>query len=162
MQVLHVAAVRRQLEVMECLLSLGIKPNPKSARGWTPLDEAVSQKDRMMVRLIPSRRSWLTGKKKPNPKQVKIQTASRAGVQMLRSAPGLVCKERRVSMGHATSGMAVVKESCQTRCMMVQSAAEHLGDPAAEAADLLPGPDNSQAFVSEAEGADDGVLDPWT
>ena len=49
-QVLHVAAIRRQLEVMECLLSLGLKPNPKSARGWTPLDEAVCLKDRAMVR----------------------------------------------------------------------------------------------------------------
>ena len=52
LQVLHVAAMRRQLEVVECLLSQGLKPNPKSARGWTPLDEAVSQKDRMMVRII--------------------------------------------------------------------------------------------------------------
>ena len=46
---LHVAALRRQLEVAECLLSLGLRPNPKSLRGWTPLDEAVCLKDRAMV-----------------------------------------------------------------------------------------------------------------
>lgn len=54
-QVLHVAAIRRQLEVMECLLSLGLKSNPKSARGWTPLDEAVCLKDRAMVHSCPLR-----------------------------------------------------------------------------------------------------------
>ena len=43
------AAMRRQLEVAECLLSLGLRPNPKSAQGWTPLNEAVCLKDRAMV-----------------------------------------------------------------------------------------------------------------
>ena len=49
---LHVAVLRHQHAIIRLLLEAGIPPNLKNARGWTPLDEAVSLCDAEAATLL--------------------------------------------------------------------------------------------------------------
>ena len=60
MQVLHVAVLRRRVAVLLALLDAGIPPNLQNSHRWTPLDEAVSLKDKGMVMLLHARETATT------------------------------------------------------------------------------------------------------
>lgn len=51
-QVLHVAVLRHHHELVEALLDFGFPVGIRNERRWMPLDEAVSARDRRMVKLL--------------------------------------------------------------------------------------------------------------
>ena len=52
LQALHVAAMRSQLEVVKALLAAGMSPDVRSARGWTPLEEALAARHQETALLL--------------------------------------------------------------------------------------------------------------
>lgn len=52
MQVLHVAVLRRHHDTVQALIDFGYPLICKNSRKWMPIDEAVSLRDRAMVKLI--------------------------------------------------------------------------------------------------------------
>lgn len=51
-QVMHVAVLRQQHEVVQALLDFGFPLAVKNSRRWEPIDEAISLRDRAMVKLL--------------------------------------------------------------------------------------------------------------
>ncbi|BDA42329.1 Ankyrin repeat domain-containing protein 13B [Coccomyxa sp. Obi] len=50
--VMHVAVLRQQHEVVQALLEFGFPLAVKNSRRWEPIDEAISLRDRAMVKLL--------------------------------------------------------------------------------------------------------------
>ncbi|CAL8467988.1 g7526 [Coccomyxa elongata] len=50
--VMHVAVLRQQHEVVQALLDFGFPLAVKNSRRWEPIDEAISLRDRTMVKLL--------------------------------------------------------------------------------------------------------------
>ena len=51
-QVLHVAVLRQHYDTVQALIDFGYPLSCKNDRKWMPLDEAVSLRDRRMVKLL--------------------------------------------------------------------------------------------------------------
>lgn len=51
-QVLHVAVLRQHYDTVQALIHFGYPLSCKNGRKWMPLDEAVSLRDRRMVKLL--------------------------------------------------------------------------------------------------------------
>ena len=51
-QVLHVAVLRQHYDTVQALIDFGYPLGCKNDRKWMPLDEAVSLRDRRMVKLL--------------------------------------------------------------------------------------------------------------
>ena len=49
---MHVAVLRQQHEVVQALLDFGFPLAVKNSRRWEPIDEAISLRDRAMVKLL--------------------------------------------------------------------------------------------------------------
>lgn len=49
---MHVAVLRHQYELVQALMESGFPLAAKNSRRWEPVDEAISLRDRRMVKLL--------------------------------------------------------------------------------------------------------------
>lgn len=56
-QALHLAVLRRRASVVLALLDAGFPPDAKARGRWTALDDAISLKDKELVKVLHSRQT---------------------------------------------------------------------------------------------------------
>lgn len=59
MQALHIAVLRKKPSLVLALLETGVSPSVQNTRRWTPVEEAVSLRDKELVKLLYARETSL-------------------------------------------------------------------------------------------------------